>query len=519
MLTYMKNILIHTMTILASWTCASCSGFLDETPLSNVTDKNYYATESDAEGAVNAIYETVGIGSVSLWQGTGNANTPYGGVFYNEFWLTQDLFSDNALHDNWLYANFDNFSLAETDGKVKELWYTFYRAINTANIAIAKIPAIDMDEAKRDHLVAEARFWRGLLYAEMVKLWGDVPLRLQPSESVDELFDVERSDQLEVLDYAMEDLDCAIAQLLDNYRSGYGRADVTMAHAVKAKAALIRAARTHAAEDWELVAEHAGEVIRSGRYDLFPSFGDNFLIANEHGIESVVSINFGGDDLWKSQFNVSLLPSEIRLNSPDGTEGPSNANSWIVPTENLYESFAEGDQRRDATIMKDFTYSDGSTLVFAESAKYPYYFCKFWDREAEPNGQNSEQNYPYMRYSEVLLMYAEALNEVNGAPTDEAYAAINRVRDRAFGDNGSGAHDLKNLDQTEFRRALLDERRWEFVLEGSRWFDLVRLSTEFEAAVRRAKPDAYVDAAKHALYPIPQYERLLNDRITQNYGY
>ena len=98
---------------------SSCSGFLDEEPLSNVTDKNYYATESDAEGAVNAIYETVGIGSVSQWQGTGNANTPYGGVFYNDFWLTQDLFSDNAEHDNYLYANFDNFSLPETGGKVK----------------------------------------------------------------------------------------------------------------------------------------------------------------------------------------------------------------------------------------------------------------------------------------------------------------------------------------------------------------------------------------------------------------
>lgn len=86
-----------------------------------------------------------------------------------------------------------------------------------------------------------------------------------------------------------------------------------------------------------------------------------------------------------------------------------------MPTEELYNSFAEGDVRRDVTIMKDFTYSDGSTLVFAESARYPYYFCKYWDREAEPMGQNSEQNYPYMRYSEVLLMYAEALNEVNEA--------------------------------------------------------------------------------------------------------
>ena len=514
MITKMKNRFIHTILGL-SLGLASCSGFLDEVPLSNVTDKNYYTTESDAEGAVNAIYETVGIGSVSQWQGTGNANTPYGGVFYNDFWLSQDLFSDNALHDNWLYANFDNFSLPETDGKVKTLWYSFYRAINTANIAIDRIPAIDMDPDKRDHLVGEARFWRGLLYAEMVKMWGDMPLRLKPSESVDELFGVERTDQITVLGTAIEDLQFAIDNLMDNYRSGYGRADVLMANAVMAKVYLIKAARTHDAADYQ---NAAYEVIKTQKYDLFPSFADNFVISKKHGIESVVSINYGGDDLWKSQFNVSLLPAEIRQNSPGGSEGPSNANSWIVPTENLYKSFADGDTRRDVTIMKDFTYSDGSTLVFSESAKYPYYFCKFWDREAEPNGQNSNQNYPYMRYSELLLIYAEALNEVHDGPTTEAYDAINKVRDRAFQDNGSGDHDLKNLDYAGFRKAVLDERRWELTLEGSRWFDLVRLSADFAGEVKRAKPAAYV-ADKHKLYPIPQYERLLNKKITQNDGY
>lgn len=497
---------------------ASCSGFLDETPLSNVTDKNYYITESDAEGAVNAIYETVGIGSVGFWQGTGNANTPYGGVFYNDYYLTQELFSDNAVHDDWRFANFDNFSLAESDGQIKTLWYCFYRSINTANVAIDRIPKIDMDAARRDHLVAEARFWRGLLYGEMVRMWGDMPLRLKPSESVDELFGVVRSDQLLVLETALEDLRYAIDHLLDGYRSGYGRPDVLTAHAVAARIGLVKASRTRATEDYEAVADYACEVIKSQKYDLYPDYGDNFVIAKKHGIESVLSINYETVGLWGSQFNVSLLPSAIRQNSPGGNEGPSNANAWIVPSENLYNSFAEGDLRRDATIMKGYTYSDGSQIVFAEQAKYPYYFTKYWDRVAEPNGQNSGQNYPYMRYSDVLLMYAEALNEVHGGPTDEAYAAINKVRDRAFRDNGSGAHDLQGLDYAAFRKALLDERRWEFALEGSRWFDLVRLSTDFVAEVKRAKPAAYV-ATKHRLYPIPQYERLLNDKITQNTDY
>ena len=92
------------------------------------------------------------------------------------------------------------------------------------------------------------------------------------------------------------------------------------------------------------------------------------------------------------------------------------------------------------------------------------------------------------------------------------------MRDRAFRDNGSGDHDLKNLDHAGFRKAVLDERRWELALEGSRWFDLVRLSTDFAGEVKHAKPAAYA-ADKHKLYPIPQYERLLNKKITQNDGY
>ena len=513
----MKNRFINTVFCL-SLSLASCSGFLDEMPLSNVTDKNYYTTESDAEGAVNAIYEAVGIGSVGFWYGTGNGNTPYGGLFSNDYWLAQELMSDNAIHDDWRYAGFDTFSLPETDGQVKTLWFNFFRAINTANIAINKIPAINMNPDKRDHLVGEARFWRGLLYAEMVKIWGDVPLRLLPSESVDPLFNVERTDQLAVLDACFKDFDFAIDNLLDNYRAGYGRANALIANAVAAKASLIKAARTHAAEDYQAAADYAYEVIKTGKYDLYPDYGDNFVISKEHGIESILSINYGINDTWKSQVNVSLLPSEIRKNSPGGSEGPDNANSWIAPTKDLYMSFAEGDLRRDITIMKDFTYSDGSVYVFEGNAKYPYYYTKYWDRTAEPDGKNSDQNYPYMRYSEVLLIYAEALNEVHQGPTTEAYRAINKVRDRAFKDNGSGAHDLKNLDYAGFRKAILDERRWELALEGSRWFDLVRLSTDFAQTVKRVKPNAYPEE-KHKLFPIPQYERLLNGKITQNDGY
>lgn len=498
---------------------SSCSGFLDENPLSNVTDKNYYQTEEDAEGAVNAIYEATGIGSAAAWQGTGNGNTTYGGVFYNNFWLIQDIFSDNATHDHFRYANLDNFSVSETDDQIKDLWYNFYRAINTANVAIERIPNIDMDESKRNHLIAESRFWRALLYTELTKMWGDVPLRLKPSESVDGLFDVTRTDQLAILEQALTDIDFAISNFKEGYRKGYGRADAIIANAVAAKIALVKASRTKDSKDFQLVIDYADKVIQSKKYDLYDNYADNFMINKKHGIESILSINYETVGLWGSQFNVALLPIEIRENSPGKNEGPTNANSWIVPTADLYNSYADGDYRRDVTIMKDFTYSDGSTYTFEGNAKYPYYYTKYWDRIAEPEGKNSGQNYPYMRYADILLMCAEAMNEVNNGPTADAYKYINMIRDRAFKDGGSGAHDINaNKTQAEFREIILNERRWEFAIEGSRWFDLVRLSSDFVSTIKKVKPSAYT-AKKHNLLPIPQYERLLNDKITQNQDY
>lgn len=512
-----RNIILYSIVTIGL-ILNSCSGFLDEVPLSNVTDKNYYQTEQDAEGAVNAIYETVGIGSASSWLGTGNGNTTYGGVFYNDYWMIQDIFSDNAMRDDARWAAFDNFSVAETNAQIKTLWYSFYRSINVANAAIEKIPAISMDEGKRNHLVAEALFWRALLYAEMVKLWGDVPLKLMPSESVNELFEFVRENQMVVLEQAITDIENAIANFKTGYRTGYGRADALIGNAIAAKIFLIKAARTGKNEDYQKVINYAQTVINSKKYDLYPNFADNFIISKKHGIESILSINYETVGLWGSQFNVCLLPKEIRDNSPSGNEGPTNALSWMVPTTDFYNSYADGDTRRNVTIMSEFTYSNGTTCVFAGNAKYPFYFNKYWDRIAEPEGKNSGQNYPYMRYSDLLLIYAEALNEVNSEPPAEAYQAINKVRDRAFNDNGSGAHNISNQSKIQFRATILNERRWELALESSRWFDLVRLSTNFVQDIKRVKPNSFV-ADKHKLLPIPQYERLLNNTISQNEGY
>ncbi len=139
------------------------------------------------------------------------------------------------------------------------------------------------------------------------------------------------------------------------------------------------------------------------------------------------------------------------------------------------------------------------------------YIKKYWDQEKEGGRQNGESDadFIYLRYADVLLMYAEALNEINGGPTTEAYKAINDIRNRA------GLEDLTaGLDYQSFKDSILQERQWEFVMEGQRWYDLVRMGKLIER-VQTAKPTANVQSY-HNLLPIPRKERYLNPNLTQN---
>jgi hypothetical protein len=146
---------------------------------------------------------------------------------------------------------------------------------------------------------------------------------------------------------------------------------------------------------------------------------------------------------------------------------------------------------------------------------------KYWDKITEPQGGNTENDFPYLRYADILLMYAEALNEQNNGPTTEAYDAINAIRKRARFDGTKERPILPNLsglNYSQFKERLLNERRLEFVGEGQRWFDLVRFN-QLESAVKAAKSKA-IPMAFHKLFPIPQEEVDLNNNLLpQNPGY
>ncbi len=491
----MKKFSIIIITILCcGFILASCKKFLTEDPKNLVAITNFYQTENDAVASVNAIY--------SYLNSTSTGSTA--GVYHSTFWVIAGCASDELNNESIFTPDIDQiskFSESPINNGLQETWTMHYKAITLANIAIARIPGIDMDATLRTRLVNEARFLRGLLYFDMVRMFGSIPLVLSETEPLTP--PVAATDAI----YAQIIQDLTAAEdLPDIYPPGQGRGRATKgaAKAILAKVYLTR-------EDWTNCAAKCNEVINSGQYQLWDDFADVFKLSSRGGKEAIFSVGFGDAGgaiiFWEvGQFNVRLLPTQLSV------EGVQNSQGWQVPTQNLYDAYDAQDRRREVTYITTIHNPDGTVTTIKP------YIQKYWDRAAEPQGNGSANDYPVIRYADVLLMYAEAENELGNAA--EAHTYINMVRKRARWDGTverSTVPDYANLSQEAFRAAVLEERRLEFVAEGQRWFDLARTHT-LETLVPIAKP-GIVPQPKHYLFPVPQREIDLNPNLKQNEGY
>lgn len=490
----MKKYSSFLITLAAIITLSSCKKFLAEEPKNVVAVTNYYQTENDAIAAVNAIY--------SYLNSTSTGSTA--GVYHSTFWVIAGCASDEMVNKNVFQPDIDQiskFSTTPNASSLEETWMMHYKAITLANIAIARIPAIEMDPTLKTRLINEAHFLRGLLYFDMVRMFGSIPLVLEeqepltpPAAAVEDIYTQIITDLT-----AAEDLP-------DSYTPGDGRGRATKgaAESILAKVYLTQ-------QNWQACADKCKEVINSNQYALWDDFADVFKLSSRGGKEAIFSVGFGDAggaiSFWEvGQFNVRLLPPAL---SVDGVE---NAQGWQVPTQNLYNDYDAQDRRRDVTYITQVYNPDGTITTIDP------YIRKYWDSTAEPKGNGSANDYPVIRYADVLLMDAEAENELGNTP--EALTYINMIRKRARWDGNierNTTPDYVGLSQTDFRAAVLNERRLEFVAEGQRWFDLVRTKT-LQTLVPIAKP-GIVPQDKHYLFPIPQREIDLNPNLKQNPGY
>lgn len=486
----MKKIII-ILTVLLS--LGGCRDFLEQDLRSELNYDNYFLAEKDLVSFADGMF-----GGLITWTWTG------GGLFFNNYWVLQDLASDNCYETG---SSIDMLDLSQFTFDVKNatvyyIWVGCYEVINSTNVLLEeseKIKNYSRPEIK-DHLRGEAYFLRGMLYFDLVRLFGDIPLQLFSTKTAAET-QIPRTPVAEVYESIISDLEKAEQLLGINPFPNrvQGMPTSLAASALLAKVYLTRGALTNNAGDFNLAKTSLEKVI--GHYTLEPEFADIFRLKNANAGEIIWAVNFSGTlgEGWTTnQFIVRLMPTTVAAN------GTRNGQGWERPLDFLYNSFAPGDKRKAATFITEF---EGE--VFSGP-----YIRKYWDQEAEGGRQNGESDadFIYLRYSDVLLMYAEALNEIHHGPAAEAYNSINAIRNRA------GLDDLAaGLDYQAFRDAVLQERQWEFVMEGHRWFDLIRMGKLFER-IRLAKPTANIQP-HNILFPVPQKERYLNPNLTQNNGY
>lgn len=481
----MKKILLPFILILIL-IAISCTKNLDQEPHQIYYD-NYYQTGDDALTAVNAAYDV--LGSVNQYS--------------SYLWLIQDIGSDDCnarvtLNDPNLHE-INNYSIKSTNNYVARIWQGSYLGISRANIVLEKVPSISMDTALKARILGEARFLRGLYYFNLVRLFGDVPLVTAPVSAnltPDEIYPF-RSSVSKVYDLIIEDLKIAADKLPEKYTNpnDKGRATTGAALGMLSKVYLTT-------REWEKAYSAALQVIESNVYALHPDYAANFKEANKNGIESVFEVQFYRKVTSEnSQMVISGLPSIPGLFAA-GVE-------IMLPTTDLLNSYDTNDYRKSVTFFDQYW-----------QYTFDPHIWKYWDQVAyKPSATSaSGADFMVMRYAEILLIYAEALNEAGGGPSAEAYNAINKVRERARNGNIAALPDLEGLTQDEFRNAVLNERRHEFVNEGQRWYDLVRTGTLIES-VKRAKGDHSNPTVFNNLFPIPQRERDINKNLTQNPGY
>lgn len=510
---------------------ASCNKFLDKTPTDFPLPKNYFKTENDVNTALSAIYDPLGK--------TGT----YGRTLFFELDMSDEGF--NALSTQTIDLSINNYNTS--DSKVNTLWNLLYQGINRANVFLQNIDNADlqMDETERKAAKGQALFLRAYYYFLLVSNWGDVPVRLT---SIDDVNDVnrERTPSAEIYAFILKDMEAA-------------------ADLVKPISAYTYNSRITKSVVWGILArvnlKMAGYPLRdASRWDAARTWALKVMEpANGHALNpdyAQIFINECQDKydpkevLWEVEFNKVNNGSQDEEGSVGAINGigSSDRNMYsygaVHITERYYRSFGEGDLRRDWTSNSYYYGTVGgvvnSKIAYPATSIYNRSNAK-WRREyetAQPKNINTTSiNFPILRYSDVLLMFAEADNELTAVPSPEAYRAVNDVRRRAYGlllptppDPAADADLQADLDKDSFRDAVRKERSLELGFEAIRRHDLIRwgiyLTTMKDLAneITTTAPAAYKYASRHGdnlghrhlLLPIPSTEMAINKALVQN---
>lgn len=492
----MKKIKI-TLFALIAFTSLGCSDdFLDKQPLDTINTNNYPQTADELTTLVNGAYQPL--------------QRP---KLYNMRMWTTDIFAGNSIvgagggDDGLETTQLSNFVTSTDNPGVLDLWRGPWPGILSSNIIIKTAPTLNIADDIKNRSLGEAYFLRAHYYFILVRFFGDVPMVTEPQDVNGDLYP-SRAPKSEIYKLIVSDLEKAI-QLLPT-RQTYGDKDKGRASKGAAIGALANVNLTLG--NWQKVVDLSTQLEGMG-YTLNADYSDNFNVATENSQESLFEVQYastGGYDFWSNE-NQSSWTSTFM--GPRGANFVAGGWGWNQPTQEFVDNYETGDKRKDKTIFYQGCPDYDGKEYQSNYSLTGYNVRKFLvPLSAFPSYDNSPLNFPVMRYSEVLLMKAEALNELG--QTALAAIPLNAVRSRAgLGSVASG------LSQLAFREKVLHERRMELAFEGHRWFDLIRTNNgqyglEFLHSIGKTNA-----TTKHLLLPIPQIERDRNPNLTQNPGY
>lgn len=468
----------------------SACDLLKKEPLTSITPQNFYSNASDAESALNAAYDAM-------------QATAYYGQNMN---VVGEMPSDNVTSTNGDVSYLENITWTPQSGFPNGIFNQAYVTINRANAVLAHVPDVEMDESRKKEILGEAHFIRGLSYFNLVRLYGGVPLRLEPVNSGDpSTVNIKRASVDSVYAQIIQDLDSAEQMAPDTPSDpaiARGQATSGAAAAIEAKVYLYR-------RNWQKTIEEARKVLANPLYSLLPNY-DN-LFPPDNSRESIFEIQYVGNPDYGF-----VLPDLLMPAPPASYSFPK----FNIPTDAFIEGYV------DTTNDQRFAYNGSSNVSFLNQpgqGNDAGYFV--WKWRSSGNFFNSSDNYTVIRLADVKLIYAEASNELNG-PNSKAFEQLNDVRTRAgLPAVGSGNYPTRQALRDQIDR----QRRLELAFEGQRWFDLLRYARqELATGNEGLHKVTALDIIKkkrgsrdetYLLFPIPQDEINNNTEIKQNPGY
>ncbi|WP_346318371.1 RagB/SusD family nutrient uptake outer membrane protein [Chitinophaga sp. YIM B06452] len=467
---------------------SSCGkGFIDLKPISSITTDNFYQTEEDFRNAVNGAYNSL----------------RSGGTYGQDSYIFGEIRSDNSLAvasgSVTDQDEFDRFYIRTTNPFINNRWSNSYTAISRCNAILDRIGPVAMSDALKTRYIGEAKFLRALFYFNLVRTFGDVPLVLKEIINPDEGYEYGRDPKADVYAQIEKDLTEAAAALPVSYTG----ADVGRATQGAAKAVLGRVLLTQ--KKYAAAAMQLKAVIDLNQYALVPVYADFFKVNNKNNKEAIFDVQYksggiGQGNTWPNSFAPQNSGNAVIQFGGGGNN---------VPTDDLVNEYEAGDQRKAATIATSYVNAGGATI--------PGNFVKKYHDVPTVNNDNGN-NIPIIRYADVILMYAECLNEAGYVAGGDAFNYLNDVRNRA------GLGDLTAAQvpsQAAFRLAMEHERRVEFAFENLRWYDLVRTDRAIPVLNGKSAQINLVNPVtpQNQVFPIPQSQIDINkSKITQNEG-